>query len=58
MRLCDACMRRESAYLAGAALQQTGVAGLPLQGDDFAPGMRACGNAGSPPVAHLSSSQV
>lgn len=35
----------ESADLAGIALQRAGVAGQRLQGDDFAPGLRAGGDA-------------
>ena len=38
-------MQRESADLAGVTFQQTGVAGQRLQGDDFAPGLRASGDA-------------
>ena len=41
----NAGMQRESADLAGTAFQQTGVAGQYLQGADFAPGLRAGGDA-------------
>ncbi len=41
----NAGMQRESADLAGTAFQQTGVAGQCLQGDDFASGLRAGGDA-------------
>ena len=41
----NAGMQRESADLAGVAFQQTGVTGQRLQGDDFASGPRASGDA-------------
>lgn len=46
MRLgSDARMQREAADLPGIAFQQTGVAGQCLLGDDFAPVLRAGGDA-------------
>jgi hypothetical protein len=38
-------MQRESAHLAGAVFPRSLVAGQRLQGDDFAPGLRAGGDA-------------